>query len=123
MEPEVFMTGLFPEEGKELKSFIKGEADVFSLVLEYIEKKATSLKNEGLTALLCSDIINEINNYINDIVKDTSILPDSINGSINAAKWFERYFKDEKEIELNELRFVYNAIEERFQILWINCLD
>ena len=126
MELPEFMNGLFPDEGINLviaKKFFKGEADVFSLVLEYIEKRGISMRFEGNTELPCADIINEINNYINDITKAATVDTETLDGMKNAAKWFETYFKDETAIELNELRYIYNAFEERFQVLWMNCLD
>ena len=121
MDPETFMEGLVT--GANNKEFIKGEADVFSLVLEFIDKKAHSINAEGGKKLVTADIIKEIDIYLMNITKDTMVSDETMNGMKNAAKWFAKYFEGSTEIELNDIRYIYNGLEERFHILWMNCLD
>ncbi len=114
---EAFMKELFVNPDKK---FIKGQADIFSLVIEYLDKMGTA----GVELILFSDILNQIKIYMES---DSTEEPEAMRqGMKHAAEWFENYFNcdgTQKGIQLDDLRFIYNGLEERFHALWMHCLD
>ena len=113
---DAFMSEIFVNSDKK---FIKGQADIFSLVVEYLEKMGSA----GVEIIPYVDILNQIKIYIESIMEESSAFKD---GMKHAAEWFENYFNcdgTQQGIQLDDLRFIHNGIEERFHALWMHCLD
>ena len=97
------------------QDFIKGKADIFSFVLEVLE----GIGKHG-PALTCGEIVDRIERFAATPLRDPAGVSADYNAGVrDGVRHFREYFVPrEDRIDSDAIKYIYNAVEERWEDLF-----